>query len=144
MLGAWKAETAATPSSSPLKNVRDLLTGQIPLDPDSKADQSYGAGWAIAELPAPLGAIGTNPSFVSAMSLVGKGTGKKHIVWYHNGSLVGFFSSVHILPESDTIIVVLVNSIPKNDCADWLGQLLLRSSSMVKTRTIMSASPKRA
>ncbi|KAJ5714324.1 uncharacterized protein N7483_011505 [Penicillium malachiteum] len=107
ILGAWKAETTATPSSSPLKNVRDLLTGQIPLDPDSKAGQWYGPGWAIAELPAPLRAMGTNPMFVSAMPLVGKGTAKKQIVWYHNGSLVGLFSSVHILPESDTIIVVL-------------------------------------
>lgn len=30
-----------------------------------------------------------------------------------------------VVPETDTIIVVLTNSITKNDCADWLGQLIL-------------------
>lgn len=125
ILSAWKTGMATIPSTSPLKNVWDLFTRQIPLDPDSKDGQWYGAGWAIAELPALLGAMGTNPMFTSTMPLVGKGTARKKIVWYHNGSLVGFFSSVHILPESDTIIVVLINSIPKNDCADWLGQFLL-------------------
>jgi hypothetical protein len=73
--------------------------------------------------------------FVPAMPLVGRrskaeeesGEGQKKgpTVWYHNGSLVGFFSSVHILPDSGTIIVVLVNLIPKNDAADWIGQLLV-------------------
>jgi hypothetical protein len=73
--------------------------------------------------------------FVPAMPLVGRGCkkegsdgkGKGPTVWYHNGSLVGFFSSVHILPETGTIIVVLVNSIPKNDAADWVGQLLVEA-----------------
>ncbi|KAM5472503.1 hypothetical protein MauCBS54593_003095 [Microsporum audouinii] len=124
-LSTWKAEIDGDSASSPLKNVRDLLTGHIVLDSNSKIGQWYGAGWAIAELPAPLGSMGTNTMFLPEMPLVGKGTTKKSTVWYHNGSLVGFFSSVHILPESDTIIIVLINSIPKNDCADWLGQLLL-------------------
>lgn len=57
------------------------------------------------------------------MPVVGKG-GEKKKLWYHNGSLVGFFSSVHIVPVDGSIIVVLVNSIPKNDCVDWLGQFL--------------------
>lgn len=129
VLDAWKLETQSTkyrPSSDlPLKNVRNLLTEHIPLDPDPEFGQWYGAGWAIADLPAPLGSIGTNGMYVPKMPVVGKGT--KTRVWYHNGSLVGFFSSVHILPETGTIIVVLLNSIPKNDCADWLGQLLVEA-----------------
>ncbi|KAI0099045.1 beta-lactamase/transpeptidase-like protein [Nemania sp. FL0031] len=116
----------------PLRNVKELLTPHIRLDPDEGhgvGGQWYGAGWAIAELPAPLGSIGNNGMFINPMPLVGKGcknkdgSGKK--VWYHNGSLVGFFSSVHILPESGTIIVVLVNSNTKNDAPDWIGQLLV-------------------
>jgi CubicO group peptidase (beta-lactamase class C family) len=128
VLDAWKHESGPqsdSPSGSPLRNVKELLTKRIPLEPDSNLEQWYAAGWAVANLPAPVGSIGTNSMFVSEMPVVGKGSTDKTTVWYHNGSLVGFFSSVHVLPESGTIIVVLVNSIPKNDCADWLGQLLL-------------------
>ncbi|MCJ1331615.1 hypothetical protein MMC10_008306 [Thelotrema lepadinum] len=128
-LDAWKVETGEESDSGPnmhLKNVKEMLTGHIPLEPDSAFEQWYGLGWALATLPAPLGSIGTNGMFVPNMPVVGKGANETP-VWYHNGSLVGFFSSVHILPMTGTIIVVLVNSIPKNDCADWLGQLLLET-----------------
>lgn len=156
---AWRQETGAgdtgdapsspsTPDSSlpkdsggnpnsastlrPLRNIKMLLSPHIPIEPDSGdavGRQLYGAGWAIVELPAPLGSIGTNGMFVPKMPLVGRPSGgqkKPTTVWYHNGSLVGFFSSVHVLPEDGTIIIVLVNSIPKNDCADWIGQLLVQ------------------
>jgi len=77
--------------------------------------------------------------FIPTMPLVGQSSKTKEVkaeveaegqpkgptVWYHNGSLVGFFSSVHILPETGTIIVVLVNSSPKSDAADWIGQFLV-------------------
>ena len=128
-LESWKHESeleGTSVSESPLKNVKDLLTGHVPLEPDSKFGQWYGMGWAIADLPAPLGSIGTDGILVPQMPVVGRGM-KKTRVWYHSGSLVGFFSSVHIIPETDSIIVVLLNSIPKNDCADWLGQFILEN-----------------
>jgi hypothetical protein len=100
---------------------------------ESFTGQWYGAGWAMADLPAPLGRIGSNGIFLSEMPLVAKGKPKTR-VWYHNGSIVGFFSSVHIIPETDTIIVVLTNSITKNDCADWLGQLLVEEMLEVEDR----------
>jgi hypothetical protein len=129
VLAAWRRDMrsdADSESSLPLKNIRELLTKHIPIDPDSEYGRWYGAGWALADLPAPLGSIRTNGMFLPAMPVVDKGKGETRI-WYHNGSLVGFFSSVHIVPEDGSIVVVPVNSIPKNDCADWLGQLLLES-----------------
>ncbi|KAI0407263.1 beta-lactamase/transpeptidase-like protein [Xylaria palmicola] len=138
VLDTHQLETKATKEkpdrlTQPLRNVKALLTPYIPLEPDAGHDgggQWYGAGWAIAELPAPLGSMGTNGMFIDPMPLVGKGcryegrSGKTRI-WYHNGSLVGFFSSVYILPDSGTIVVVLANSITKNDAPDWIGQLLV-------------------
>lgn len=124
---AWKDQShheSSTGPHLPFRNMEQILTGHISLDSDTRYDQSYGAGWAIAELPSPLGAIGINGMFIQNMPVVGKGSTKR-TVWYHNGSLVGFFSSVHVLPDTDTVIVVLVNSLAKNDCADWIGQLLL-------------------
>jgi CubicO group peptidase (beta-lactamase class C family) len=134
VLDAWHAEMNNATSDSEkiispvLKNVKELLTPHVPIDPEAD-NQWYGAGWAMADLPAPLGSIGTNGMFVDPMPLVGRGCTeakrKGPKVWYHNGSLVGFFSSVHVLPETGTVVVVLVNSSPKNDAADWIGQLLV-------------------
>lgn len=129
LLRAWKHETNSNSSSTPdlpFKDVRNAVRGHIALEKDSKFQQTYGIGWAVSELPAPLGQIGTNPMFVSEMPIVGKGS-KKRLIWHHNGSLVGFFSSVHILPDSDTAIIVLTNSMANNDCADWIGQLLVET-----------------
>ena len=128
VLDTWKEESAVEGSSVsdlPLKNIKDLLTGHIPLESHSESGQWYGMGWAIADLPAPLGSIGTNSMFIPQMPVVRKKS-KKTRVWYHNSSLVSFFSSVHILPKTGSIIVILINSIPKNDCADWLGQFILK------------------
>ncbi len=129
LIKAWKYETNSNTTftpGSPFKDVRTMLKGHIGLESNSTFQQSYGVGWAISELPAPLGQIGTNPMFIPEMPIVGKGS-KKQVVWHHNGSLVGFFSSVHILPESDTAIIVLTNSMANNDCADWIGQILLET-----------------
>lgn len=73
-----------------------------------------------------VGQIGTNSMFILKMLVVGKGTEKRR-VWHYNGSLVGFFSFVHVLPDSDAAIVVLTNSLANNDAADWIGQLLLET-----------------
>ena len=129
LLQAWKHETKNNTSSTPglpFKDVRNAVSGHIALANDSEFQQAYGIGWAISELPAPLGQIGTNPMFISPMPVVGKGS-KKRLIWHHNGNLVGFFSSVHIIPESDTAIIVLTNSLANNDCADWIGQLLVET-----------------
>ncbi|KAH3978628.1 hypothetical protein HBH51_062100 [Parastagonospora nodorum] len=67
-----------------------------------------------------------NGTVKQGADVLGKGTTKKKL-WYHNGSLVGFFSSVHVVPDTDTIVVILVNSIHKNDAPDWIGQLLVET-----------------
>lgn len=36
-------------------------------------------------------------------------------------------SSVHLLPETHSGVVVLTNSMANNDAADWLGELLLET-----------------
>jgi hypothetical protein len=46
---------------------------------------------------------------------------------YHHGSSNTFLSSVHLLPESNTAMVVLTNSMGNNDTADWVGELLLQT-----------------
>lgn len=55
------------------------------------------------------------------------GHGSDEAVFYHQGSLAGYTSSVFLLPDTESAIVVLTNSISLNDCANWVGQLILET-----------------
>ena len=129
VLRAWKDRSDTGQNTTPgsvLKNTVMSFESKTPIDPASEYTQAYGLGWVKSELPCPFGTVGFNPRIPFKMPVVGKG-GRKQTLWHHNGSSVGAYSSVHILPESDTAIVVLTNAFANNDCADWLGQLLLET-----------------
>ncbi|CAF9912402.1 hypothetical protein IMSHALPRED_000306 [Imshaugia aleurites] len=61
------------------------------------------------------------------MPTVGKELAELHLCICHQGSIVPFLSSVYLLRDTNTAIVVLTNSMANNDAADWLGQLLLEA-----------------
>lgn len=46
---------------------------------------------------------------------------------YHQGSLAGALATVSLLPETERAIVVMTNTLAPNDCADWVGQLVLET-----------------
>ena len=56
-----------------------------------------------------------------------KGIDEPELVIYHQKSLTGFLSSVHLIPRTSTVTVVLTNSLAKKDTADWLGQLIVET-----------------
>ncbi|KAK4155882.1 hypothetical protein C8A00DRAFT_31326, partial [Chaetomidium leptoderma] len=58
------------------------------------------------------------------MPIVGKGV-PSQLVLFHQGSLPGALALVVLLPDTDTVILVLSNSLALNDVADWVGQLVL-------------------
>ena len=128
MFVAEEEEEAGRMNSSTLKNVTTQLQSHIDLDGDtSSSERSYGLGWVRTQLPGLLGIVGLNPMYVDKMPTVGKGLGNPRTCLYHNGSLQSFLSSVHILPDTRTVIVVLTNSMANNDAADWIGELLLEA-----------------
>ena len=120
--------SAAVPAerANPFKQVPTLFEPHIATSEDSLQNQSYGLGWARTELPGRLGATGINGMYVSAMPVVGRGS-KPKLVYHHNGSLAAFLSSVILIPDTTSAIVVLANSLANNDCADWIGQMLLET-----------------
>ncbi len=96
-------------------------------------------GWARTQLPGPLGVVGLNGMWLpeasgspNGMPFVGKSTAPQLVI-YHQGSNPGVLAAVNLLPESQSAIVVLSNTLALNDCADWVGQLLLESFLDVKT-----------
>lgn len=117
---------ASTPGS-PLKHVGQLLSSNIPLKKTSLRESSYALGWVRSQLPNSMGAVGLNPKWMpNGMPTVGKGIASRLVV-YHQGSLPGALAAVNLLPESQSAIVVLTNTLALNDCADWVGQLVLET-----------------
>lgn len=110
---------------SPLKQINHLLSAKIPMADPTFRETSYGFGWARVQLPGPMGAIGCNPRLMPhGMPVVGKGA-PSTLVCYHQGSLPGALAAVNLVPETESAIVVLSNSLALNDAPDWVGQLVL-------------------
>lgn len=109
-------------SGNPLRQTEILFTPHIALEPEkTENERTYGMGWIRTEFSRTLGVTGLNPRYTKKMPVVGKGLGEKELCIYHQGSTNTFLSSVHLLPESHTAIVVLANSMGRNDTADWLS-----------------------
>lgn len=120
------SSVTAAKQVNPFKQVHTLLAPHIALSDEPLSKQSYGLGWVRTELPGSLGATGINGMYISAMPVVGRGS-KPKLIYHHNGSLAAFLSSVILIPDTNSAIVVLTNSLANNDCADWIGQLILET-----------------
>jgi low affinity Fe/Cu permease len=68
-----------------------------------------------------------NPTYVKNMPVVGKNLDKPRLCIHHQGSLISFLTSVYMLPDTKTAIVVLTNSMAINNVADWIGELILET-----------------
>ncbi len=110
-----------------MKGLTTILAPHAKVPGYSAGEQAYGLGFALTDLPGTLGITGINGMYTSDMPVVGRGIAEKKRVWHHNGSLAAFLSCIHIVPDTDSAIVVLTNSIAKNDAADWLAQLVLEA-----------------
>lgn len=119
-------------AGSPLKQLPKQMSGLTPFAKPFDTNCAYGMGWVRAQLPTILGAVGCNPGFVKAMPTTGRGS--EDTILYHQGSLAGYTSSLFLIPDTESAIVVLTNSISLNDCADWVGQLILEALLDVEER----------
>lgn len=113
-------------SGLPFCQTTTILSPQVPMPGPNILENTYAMGWVRTQIPQPLGSTGTNGAVMKSMPFVGRGSPSRLVI-NHNGSLSGSFSAVLLLPETDSAIVVLTNSISKNDCSDWISQLLLEA-----------------
>lgn len=91
---------------------------------DSPLERTYALGFLRTQLPGSLGVVGPNVNLVDMPTIGDKGS---PLVIYHQGSYPGYLSVAIMVPQTQTAIVVLTNSLAFNDAADWIGQLLLES-----------------
>ncbi|TRX98937.1 hypothetical protein FHL15_000279 [Xylaria flabelliformis] len=89
----------------------------------SLREQSYGAGWCRAQLPGQLGRISENAS-LGPQPIVGGGR-PSQLVIYHHGSMCGSQTVVNLLPETQSAVIALQNSLGPVDSADFAAELLV-------------------
>lgn len=115
---------SSTPDS-PLNRVSQIMSAHVPIFPKSRNEISYGLGWARVQLPNTMGHIGLNGRLMpDDMPIVGKG-GPSQLVLYHQGTLPGALAVVILVPESESVVVVLSNSLALTDVPDWVSQMVL-------------------
>lgn len=131
LLTAFRDQSQHNTTSSadnPLVQVPTLLQAHAKMfELPSGNENSYALGWARTELPAPMGSIGLNPTYVAEMPLVGKGLKVPKLCFWHQGSNMCSLHFVALLPDTHTAVVVLSNGLSNNDASDWIGQLLLET-----------------
>ncbi|KAJ1669419.1 hypothetical protein EV182_008773, partial [Spiromyces aspiralis] len=67
-----------------------------------------------------------NPWLMKEMPVLSEGIKSRLALW-QQGSLVGATSFVMMLPETESAVLVLTNTMAPNDAADWIGQLLVET-----------------
>lgn len=111
-----------TTPGSPLAQISQILQPHVSMSITSLREQTYGLGWARAELPGTLGLLGANNGLVASMPEV-LSKGPSRLCVYHEGSMPGGTSAVYLFPETQSGVVVLQNSIALSDSAGWVGEL---------------------
>lgn len=129
LYGAWMAaanDQASTGQDetpgSPFAHVSAQWTPHNKVTEES----DYGLGWVLTNLPAKVSITSLNPFEGADVPVLAKGTAPRRLV-YHHGSVLGGLSSVYLLPDTETAIVVLGNTFDLFDTADFVSQVLLEA-----------------
>ena len=120
----FENQQSSTPGS-PLKQISRLMSAHVPMFTTSINEISYGLGWVRVQLPNTMGHIGLNGRLLQDdMPVVGKGR-PDQLVLYHQGTLPGALAVVILVPETESVVVVLSNSLALTDVPDWVSQMVL-------------------
>ncbi|KAH6981351.1 beta-lactamase/transpeptidase-like protein [Ilyonectria sp. MPI-CAGE-AT-0026] len=128
LLAVSHQTTTGSPSTpgNPFVEASAVVTPHITVS-TSPQEQTYGLRLVLTTLPGTLDAIGTNGRDLGSNTPVAARSANGNRVWYHNGSMTGGFSSVHVLPDEEIVIVVLNNTLALTDVPDFVGQMLIEA-----------------
>ena len=123
--------TTSTPPGTPFQQLTSTMTAHTPLLPGSslRESSSHGMGWIRTQLPNQMCTIGPNYALLGTAPTVGgdDGGGASRLVIAHYGSMPGSYSGVLLFSETESAIVVLINTTPLCDLSDWMTQLLTQT-----------------
>ncbi|KFZ24694.1 hypothetical protein V502_00832 [Pseudogymnoascus sp. VKM F-4520 (FW-2644)] len=111
--------------ASPLKNVKSQLSGHI-FTSKSILESSYALGFFRHQLPGAITGTGINGAFVKNLPVITP-RGDARLVISHFGSLAEYTSFLAFLPEIDSSLVVLTNSIGWADPSAWIGHIIVEA-----------------
>ncbi|GAB1217057.1 hypothetical protein ATERTT37_006279 [Aspergillus terreus] len=106
-----------------LRGIEPILSGHAFINKSIGSDELYAMGFAKVTTPTQFGKIGFNPSLVEEMPVLGDNF-KPTQAFYHSGGGPGYNHCFVLVPEHQTVIIVLTNSISHGDIADWAAQTL--------------------
>ena len=115
---------------NPFKECTTLISGHDFLgNSTSLREQAYGCAWVRSQLPGPLGMLSMHMKLMqvepkNVMPNATEGSPSR-LCLYHQGLMPGSSANVAFLPETDTIVAVLVNACPLGDGADWISQTIM-------------------
>ena len=118
-------ERTTTPGN-PYQQLSNTMAAHTILPGSSYRESTYGLGWIRTELPNQMYKISPNVGMIGTAPVVGVGAPSKLVI-AHYGSMPGSYSGVNLFPETQSAIVVLINTTPRCDLADWMTQLLAQT-----------------
>lgn len=132
LMGAWSTQEkshANTSAGSPFAQTTVMMAPHIPVttNPDGTPNAQFCLGWVRTRLPNPMSEMGINEFYVDKFPTIGKGLANGPEVFYSAGSMVGYLTSVTLIPGTSSSIVVLSNTLGNQDLPDWIGLLLLEA-----------------
>ncbi|KAB5518847.1 beta-lactamase/transpeptidase-like protein [Coniochaeta sp. 2T2.1] len=128
LLGAYmKVKRAIQGRDDAPVEIRDpdkkLFTPQTPIE---AGYGDYCLGLVKVEFPGRMGYIGLSKDLMTDKQMPVIGNSKHPLsVYYHQGSGTRGLAGMAIVPDLDTVVVVLSNTLALNDCADWVLQLVM-------------------
>ncbi|KAF5020178.1 hypothetical protein F66182_7818 [Fusarium sp. NRRL 66182] len=127
LLQEMKPETKSKHET--IKQIESLISNHAPIANPSLRERSYAYGWARTQLPNVVGFIGDNVDLwedVRDHPLLGSQDQPLFMI-YHQGSTVGYYTFVALFPDTQSAVVVLINSIAISDAADWIARLMIQA-----------------
>ena len=128
-------KTTSTPDS-PFAQAPNLFKPHVVISKkkDGTPKEDFALGWVGTHLPSTMSQVSINEGLVKQYPMIGKGLQDSPLVLYTAGSVIGYLTSVTLLPESKSAIVVMSNTLSNQDLRDWVSMLLLEALLDVKER----------
>ncbi|KAI1127107.1 beta-lactamase/transpeptidase-like protein [Nemania abortiva] len=111
---------------SVFKRLTTTMSAHSHLPGPSFRESTYGMGWLRTQLPNQMCKISPNLAVVGDEPILGIGAPSQLLI-AHYGSMPGAYCGVNLFPETEAVIVLLSNTTPMCDIADWVIQLITQT-----------------
>lgn len=132
LMNAHEDQISKNPTTTPglpFAQISTLFQPQIalPNNSDGSPKGSFTFGWVRTKLSGTMSEMGINEFYVKGFPVISKGLTNSPTVYYHAGSVVGYLTSVTLIPETSSAVVVASNTLTNQDLPDWIGLLVLEA-----------------